>query len=144
MLQMDDMLGSIPQSMGQAEGSMRSAEGELGQGRPGEAVPHQTEALEKLRQATNQAAEQLSRRMGNMMGRALQRPMPGQGQNRDPFGRQPGGAFGSAIDGDDVEVPDQMEIRRAREVLDELRRRAGERHRPVIERDYIDRLLRQF
>jgi hypothetical protein len=37
-----------------------------------------------------------------------------------------------------------MERRRAREILDELRRRAGERHRPVPERNYIDRLLKRF
>jgi hypothetical protein len=37
-----------------------------------------------------------------------------------------------------------MELRRAREILDELRRRAGERARPKIERNYIERLLRQF
>ena len=32
----------------------------------------------------------------------------------------------------------------ARELLDELRRRAGESGRPRQELDYIDRLLRQF
>jgi len=30
------------------------------------------------------------------------------------------------------------------EILDELRRRAGERSRPEIELDYIDRLLKRF
>jgi hypothetical protein len=35
-------------------------------------------------------------------------------------------------------------MRRAREILDELRRRAGERNRPQIELDYIDRLLDIF
>ena len=36
------------------------------------------------------------------------------------------------------------ELQRAREIMDELRRRAGERQRPKFERDYIDRLLRRF
>jgi hypothetical protein len=35
-------------------------------------------------------------------------------------------------------------MQKAREILDELRRRAGERDRPQIERDYIDRLLQRF
>jgi hypothetical protein len=35
-------------------------------------------------------------------------------------------------------------IDKAKGILDELRRRAGERNRPEIERDYIDRLLKQF
>ena len=75
---------------------------------------------------------------------AIQRRGSRPGDGRDPFGRQPGGAFGSAVDGEGVKVPDQMEMRRARQILDELRRRAGERERPVIERDYIERLLRRF
>ncbi len=144
MLQMDEMLGSIPPALGQAERSMRGATQQLQEGRPGSAVPHQADALEKLRQATNSAAEQLSRRMGGMAGRAIQRRGSRPGDGRDPFGRQPGGAFGSAVDGEGVKVPDQMEMRRARQILDELRRRAGERERPVIERDYIERLLRRF
>jgi hypothetical protein len=35
-------------------------------------------------------------------------------------------------------------MKRVREILEELRRRAGETDRPQQERDYIDRLLRQF
>jgi hypothetical protein len=31
-----------------------------------------------------------------------------------------------------------------RDILDELRRRAGEPGRPTLELDYIDRLLRRF
>jgi hypothetical protein len=37
-----------------------------------------------------------------------------------------------------------MELRRSREILDELRRRSGDRQRPALELDYIDRLLHQF
>jgi hypothetical protein len=35
-------------------------------------------------------------------------------------------------------------MERAKAILGELRRRAGERERPALERDYIDRLLQQF
>ena len=35
-------------------------------------------------------------------------------------------------------------LEKAKEILEELRQRAGERARPEIERDYIDRLLKQF
>jgi len=35
-------------------------------------------------------------------------------------------------------------LRRAGEILKELRRRAGEPERPAIERDYIDRMLRRY
>jgi hypothetical protein len=35
-------------------------------------------------------------------------------------------------------------LQRARDILEELFRRAGERTRPLFELDYIDRLLRRF
>jgi len=43
-----------------------------------------------------------------------------------------------------VKVPDQIDVQRAREVLEELRRRAGEAKRPQIELDYIERLLKWY
>ena len=41
-------------------------------------------------------------------------------------------------------IPDTVDLKRAREIRDELRRRSGDRSRPEVELDYIDRLLRQF
>jgi len=41
-------------------------------------------------------------------------------------------------------LPGASEIARARAILQELRKRAGERGRPQQELDYIDRLLREF
>ncbi len=64
------------------------------------------------------------------------------GRGRDPLGRQPGDSGVEALEG--VEIPDEMELRRAREILDELRRRRGQRQRPDFELDYLDRLLKQF
>jgi hypothetical protein len=43
-----------------------------------------------------------------------------------------------------VKIPDASERARAREILDELRRRSAEPDRPRIEHDYIERLLRRF
>lgn len=144
MLQMDEFLGSIPEQFGKAERAMRGAARALGNDQPGDAVPLQTEALNQLQQGTENMAEQIARRMGGAMGvtRGQQGQQPGEG--RDPFGRDPAGALGTAIDDGDVKIPDQMEQRRARDILQELRRRAGERYRPEPERDYIDRLLRRF
>jgi uncharacterized protein (TIGR02302 family) len=144
MLQMDEMLGNIPTEMGQAERAMRGASRALGQGEPGEAVPKQTEALEHLQKSQDQMSQQMAQQFGPQLGL---RPGP-QGRrspNRgeDPFGRGSGGSFGGSVDGD-VDVPSRMEMRRAREILEELRKRSGERERPPLERDYIDRLLKQF
>lgn len=145
MMQMDEMLGSIPPSLGEAERSMNNATGSLRKGRPGEAVPYQSEALDKLRQATEQAAEQMAQRMGGMMGMMPQQGRQGgQGQGRDPFGRDGRGTGGMNADTTGVKVPDKMDMQRARDILDELRRRAGERGRPTYELDYIERLLERF
>jgi len=138
-LRLDEFLGAIPRPFGKAERAMRDAVDALAVDRPDKAVPAQTEALDQLRQGVDGVAEQVVRRLGGLSGALRNRP----GAGRDPFGRLPGGAYGGRIDGT-VEIPDHMEVRRAREILDELRRRAGERQRPKTERNYIDRLLRRF
>jgi hypothetical protein len=43
-----------------------------------------------------------------------------------------------------VKVPQESDLQRAREILQELRKRAAERNRPKEELDYIDRLLKRF
>ena len=44
----------------------------------------------------------------------------------------------------DVGIDDGDELQRARQIRDELRGRSGQRQRPEIERNYINRLLRDF
>ena len=48
--------------------------------------------------------------------------------------------------GDDttVKVPGEIDVQRARRILEELRRRFGENFRPQLELEYIERLLRDF
>jgi hypothetical protein len=67
---------------------------------------------------------------------------PRRKADRDPLGRERNG--NGSYDQGDVAIPDQGELQKSREILDELRRRSGERSRPEIERDYIDRLLKRF
>ena len=43
-----------------------------------------------------------------------------------------------------MKVPDEIDIQRAREILDELRKRLGEPTRPMLELDYLERLIQQF
>jgi hypothetical protein len=62
----------------------------------------------------------------------------GQEGQEDPLGRGPVGT------GPGVKLPDANDLARARDILKELRRRAGERARPPQELDYIDRLLKEF
>jgi hypothetical protein len=68
------------------------------------------------------------------------------GQNgdmqRDPMGRPQ--RFQGPDAGNSVKVPDEIDIQRARAILEELRRRLGQPTRPVQELDYFERLLRRF
>ena len=41
-----------------------------------------------------------------------------------------------------MKVPGEIDVQRARRILEELRRRFGENFRPQLELDYIERLLR--
>jgi hypothetical protein len=43
-----------------------------------------------------------------------------------------------------VKVPDEIDIQRAREVLDELRRRLDDPSRSTIELDYLGRLIQPY
>lgn len=63
---------------------------------------------------------------------------------RDPLGRPTREGTSGTDESGDVQVPDQMEAARGREIQDELRRRDAERGRPQPELDYIERLLKQF
>ena len=144
MMGADELLGAIPPGLGRAERNMNDAAGAMTLGRPGDAVGAQTEAIENLRGATNSVAEGLARRFGGVIGLGPGRPGAPGNQGRDPFGRLREGTFGAAGDDESVKIPGRMELRRAQEILRELRRRSGETARPRPERDYIERLLRRF
>ncbi|OJX81852.1 DUF4175 family protein [Magnetospirillum sp. 64-120] len=126
-------LGQEPVALGDADQAMDQAIGSLGQGDWGAAATAQGQALDFLTQGMRQALEDMA--SGAMMGAA--------GLPRDPLGRAQPGGRGFDDDGS-TRVPEQVEMQRARAILDELRRRAGEFNRSRDERDYLLRLLRQF
>ena len=69
----------------------------------------------------------------------------GQAQS-DPFGRQaPRSGHGRGLgESAGKAVPENIDIQRAQQILEELRERARELGRPQIELDYLERLLRRF
>ncbi len=147
MRRMGDGLGEIPDPLGRAERAMNDAVQALRQGQPGDAIGPQTDALDQLQQAAREFARQMQQRLGNALGQGDTREdESGFGERRDgerdPLGRPL--TNGGAYDQDDVKIPDNNTMQRARDILDELRRRAGERDRPQLELDYIDRLLQRF
>src|SRR5438445_28380 len=63
-------------------------------------------------------------------------------QETDPLGRPLRGRdYG---DDTTIKVPGEIDVQRARRILEELRRRFGETFRPQLELDYIERLLRDY
>jgi len=148
MRQLGDGMGDIPDPFGRAERAMRDATGALQRSQPGDAIGPQTEALDQLQQAARDFAQQLQQRLGNGLGPPNEGEVgatdraPGDRLERDPFGRPLSNS--GTYDQGDVKIPDQNILQKSRQILDELRRRAGERSRPPIELDYIERLLRRF
>jgi uncharacterized protein (TIGR02302 family) len=146
MRRLGDGFGDIPDSLGRAERAMRDAAEALRRQQPGEAIAPQTEALDQLQQAAREFAEQMQRRLGGVNPGSDEvgatDSTPRDRVERDPLGRPM--SNNGTYDQGDVKIPDLSPLQRAREILDELRRRAGERFRPEIELDYIERLLKRF
>jgi uncharacterized protein (TIGR02302 family) len=148
MRQLGEGGGEIPEPFGRAERAMRDATGALQRGRPGQAIGPQTEALDQLQQAARDFAQQLQQRYGNGLGIPNDNGVgetdrdPRDRVERDPFGRPM--SNNGTLDQGDVKIPDANILQKSRQILDELRRRAGERFRPSIELDYLERLLKRF
>ena len=60
----------------------------------------------------------------------------------DPLNRRRSGQ--GFVDRSALGIPEESDLQKTRRLFDELRRRSGDRHRPALELDYIDRLLRRF
>jgi ElaB/YqjD/DUF883 family membrane-anchored ribosome-binding protein len=150
MQQLQQQGGQAPQGMSRAERAMRGAAEALQRGQPGQAVGPQSDALDALQEAARAMANQMLG--GNYGDGPGGEPFddPGLHQaQRDPFGRlldteQGNGGYD---DGGRLRMgksSNDYALDKAKQILDELRRRAGERSRPALERDYIDRLLKEF
>ncbi|TCT06581.1 TIGR02302 family protein [Aquabacter spiritensis] len=132
--------GRAGQAFGRAEQAMRDAEGALGSGNGQGALDAQGRALQALRQGAQALAE--GQQPGNGEGPGPGGPSGEQAQRTDPLGRP----LRSQDYGDDysVKVPEEVDVQRARQVLEELRRRLEQVNRPQLELDYIERLLENF
>ncbi|KIN60137.1 DUF4175 domain containing protein [Sulfitobacter noctilucae] len=131
-----DALDRAGRAMDQAEEALRNQD-------LAEAIDNQAQAMEALREGM--------RSLGEAMAQEQQQDQqPGQGttesdrraENRDPLGREQGTNGATGSEGPLALGPDRGA--RARELLDEIRRRSGETARPEVERDYLNRLLDRF
>lgn len=128
----------------QAGRAMDEAAEALERGDLADALDSQSEAMEALREGMGQLGEALAQDQSG--------EEPGQGQAQgdmapsqpmqDPLGRAAGNA-GSLGTEEDFERREEA-FRRARDLMDELRRRSAEQERPDVELEYLRRLLDRF
>ena len=123
-------------ALSDAERAMEEAERALGGGDLDSALESQREAIQSLRGGAEAFAREYAERLGDEDGQQAAR------DELDPLGRPAAGGWFD--NGDDVDASEEMERRRARDILEELRRRAAEAGRPTEELDYLERLLDRF
>ena len=132
-------LGIQPgEGFGEAGEAMGEAETALGEGEGDEAVGQQGRALDALRRGAQDMMQQMQQAMQGDQGGGEE---GGRQQNadRDPLGR-PRATTGPDF-GNSVKVPDEIDVQRARQILEAIRKRLGNALSPQIERDYLERLL---
>ena len=119
------MDGKTAEKLREAGKAMGEAQDSLGKKDMENAGSAQNQALEAMRQGAQELAQQAQ---------------GGQKQaGQDPLGRGQ-----SALGQSGVKIPGATDLARARQILEELRRRAAQMNRPQAERDYLDRLLKSF
>ncbi len=139
---LDDMRGQADSdeandAIDEAERNMGEARDRLEDGDFSGALDEQAEVMENLRQGLRDLQ---NRNQADESGADGQ--VDPNNVERDPLGR-PVGSQGR-IDNGDTEVPDQNAADRARELMEEIRRRSGDAQRPEEELDYLRRLLERF
>ncbi len=138
MRQMGELLGEIPQEFGAAERAMREAEEALKLGNNERAGEAMARALEEMQDGSRQLQDKLAQRRAQNGDRGLNQEHVG----RDPLGRTDPGQ--GRMDEGNVKIPDINDMQKSRNILEELRRRAGDPNRSAAEREYLDRLLKLF
>ncbi len=134
-------LGSdAPGEMGDAGRAMENAERALRDGDREGALQQQSDALDALRKGARELGRQMRERG---QGQASNPGRDGRGGNNeeDPLGR-PRATSEPDVGPDRDMVPGELAIRRAREILEQLRAKANGEGLTDSERSYIDRLLR--
>lgn len=118
------------------ERSQRRAGNALEDGNEGRAIRNQEQATRQLRELAEGLAEALDEAQAARLGEAQGTDAGGA----DPFGQN---TTGGIDDSNSVEIPDEGERQRAKDILEELRRRYDEAV-DEDEREYLERLLDRF
>lgn len=126
------------EGFGQADRSMGEAGQALGNEQGEQALAEQGNALDALREGANEMMQQMQQQGQGQAG-TMQPDGSRNGDTRDPLGRpqrSSGPDFGESVD-----VPSEIDARRARQILEAIRDRLGNALSPQLEREYLERLL---
>ena len=142
-------------NLGDAGREMQDAEGALGEGDAGGATGSEGRAIEAMRKGMNALNDQLAQQQQQQGG---QQGNDGRGRGRSRMARSGVDPLGRGVDRSDDEYGEEdydngpgygkrnglqgNVAERAREILQELRRRLGDTSRAQDELDYIERLLK--
>ena len=116
-----------------AREAMAAAQKALGQDAFGEADQAQDDAIEAMKKAAEALIAQ-----GNQGAGGGEDTRGGQ----DPFGRD--SADGEGLATGETDIPGVSDRQRARDLIEELRRRAADQGRTLDELEYLERLLERF
>jgi uncharacterized protein (TIGR02302 family) len=145
MRKLSEDFNQIPDGFGQAERAMKDAERALQRAEPGDAIGPQADALGQMQEGTRALNEMLREQTANDQGTQNDQAQGLQEDRQDeidPLNRRRSGQ--GFVDRSALGIPEESDLQKTRRLFDELRRRSGDRHRPALELDYIDRLLRRF
>lgn len=131
-IQPGEGFGEAGEQMGEAQSALGQQEGE-------QATGHQGQALDALRRGAQDMMQQMQQAMQGEQGETGDRGARRESADRDPLGR-PQRTTGPEY-GDSTKVPDEIDAQRARQILEEIRRRLGNALSPDLERSYLERLL---
>ena len=121
-----------PDALSAIRDAQRRAEQALETGNEGRAILEQERATQLMSELSRELAGELDSLQSQRMGE--------QGAASDPMGRS---LMGAGNDGEGVSIPEEAERQRAKDILDELRRRYNEAETEE-EREYLRRLLDRF
>ncbi|HUN98315.1 MAG TPA: TIGR02302 family protein, partial [Bradyrhizobium sp.] len=140
----DQQQGDSGDPLGDADSAMNDAGSQLGEGNADGAVDAQGKALDALRKGAQNLADAMQQGDGDGQNNGPGN-RPGRQQSTsnatDPLGRPM-----RTHESDDltVKIPGDIDVQRARRILEELRRRLGDPSRPQEELDYLERLLKDY
>lgn len=138
--QLDDLGLDPSEGFGEAGEEMSEAGRNLGKGKTGDAAGNQGQALQALRKGAQSMMEQMAgdrNQGGQQQGQSGQNGK--QQQNSDPLGRRSGQQ--ARGDNNGTKIPGEIDAQRAREIMEAIRERLSNPLRPLIERNYLERLL---